>query len=210
MTTKTAAVLPSAPLHERAMGRLLALVLLGAGLSGCYPAGTADPAGSPNTAAQYTATPYPATPYPAAPYPSYGAPPPAAGAAAEVIPLIPHGRNFTVPVVINGAARIELLIDSGSTDVVLPAQAVLVMLRAGIVSESDFIGHAGYRLADGSVLVSPRLMLREVRVGNRVVRNVTASVGDVEGLPLLGQSFLSRVSSWAIDNNRHALILTGP
>jgi clan AA aspartic protease (TIGR02281 family) len=131
-------------------------------------------------------------------------------AATDVIAMTRHGGIFTVPAEINGAARLDFIIDSGSTDVVLPAEAIVVMLRTGLLSENDFIGHAGYRLADGSVLVSPRFKLREVRIGNHAVYDVTASVGEVEGLPLLGESYLSRVSSWAIDNNRHDLVLTGP
>jgi predicted aspartyl protease len=134
---------------------------------------------------------------------------PAPGGTTEAIPLIRHGRFFTVPAEINGAARLEFVIDSGSTDMVLPAAAIITMLRQGMLGEQDFIGHAGYRLADGSVLVSPRFVLRQVRVGHHTVRNVTASVGEVEGLPLLGQSFLSRFASWAIDNKHHALVLTG-
>jgi hypothetical protein len=198
MTINLAAALPSAALPWGSIARRFALVMLAIGAAGSHSARAAEAGGI-----WYPPGPYLAQ-YPAAPYPSYGA------AQPTVVPLIPHGRNFTVPGVINGAVRLELLIDSGSTDMVLPAQAVLVMLRTGALTENDFIGHAGYRLADGSVLVSPRFNLRQVQVGNRVVYNVTASVGEVEGLPLLGQSFLSRFASWAIDNNRHALILTGP
>ncbi|HZT88823.1 MAG TPA: retropepsin-like aspartic protease [Stellaceae bacterium] len=162
-------------------------------LAGCYPPPPGPGAAAPlGTAAESLAIP--------ASLPPYG--------ATEAIPLTPHGGVYTVQAEINGVAKLDFLIDTGSTDVVLPAQAVVLMLRAGALSESDFIGHAGYRLADGSVLISPRFMLREVRVGNYAVRNVTASVGEVQGLPLLGESFLSRFRSWAIDNNSHNLILT--
>ena len=47
-----------------------------------------------------------------------------------------------------------------------------------------------------------------MRVGGHVVRDVAASVGPaVSSEPLLGQSFLSKLPSWTLDNNRHVLIL---
>jgi hypothetical protein len=49
--------------------------------------------------------------------------------------------------------------------------------------------------------------LHEVKVGDHVVRNVIANVVPIKGDPLLGQSFLSELQAWAIDNDRHVLIL---
>jgi hypothetical protein len=46
-------------------------------------------------------------------------------------------------------------------------------------------------------------------IGNQVVTNVIANVANFAGMPLLGQSFLSRLSSWSIDNDRHVLVLGG-
>jgi hypothetical protein len=57
-------------------------------------------------------------------------------------------------------------------------------------------------------LRSPRFNIREMRVGEHVVRNVVASVGPaVTSDALLGQSFLSKLPSWTLDNKRHVLIL---
>jgi hypothetical protein len=47
-----------------------------------------------------------------------------------------------------------------------------------------------------------------MKVGDQVIENVTASITTVEGSLLLGQSFLGRFSSWSIDNDRLALLLT--
>lgn len=53
-------------------------------------------------------------------------------------------------------------------------------------------------------------MLRELRLGTHTVRNVLASIGPPKGELLLGQSFLSRCGTWAIDNARNLLILQSP
>jgi hypothetical protein len=86
---------------------------------------------------------------------------------------------------------------------------VLTLHRAGTVKISDFIGTDTYVLADGSELPSPRFILHELKVGDHVVRNVTASMAPARSLhPLLGQSFLSKFANWSIDNERNVLVLS--
>jgi clan AA aspartic protease (TIGR02281 family) len=115
---------------------------------------------------------------------------------------------FAVPVVINRVVSIPFVLDSGATEVQLPAEVVFTLLRTGTLSEGGFIGASTYVLADGSTLRSPRFRIREMQVGEHVVRNVAASVGPaVSSDALLGQSFLSKLPSWTLDNKRHVLIL---
>jgi predicted aspartyl protease len=126
----------------------------------------------------------------------------------DEIRLQPYGGVFAVPVVINGAVSIPFVLDSGAAEVQLPAEVVLTLIRTGTLSEGDFIGASSYVLADGSTLRSPRFRIREMRVGEQVVRNVPASIGPaVSSDALLGQSFLSKLPSWTLDNKRHVLIL---
>jgi predicted aspartyl protease len=62
-------------------------------------------------------------------------------------------------------------------------------------------------LADGSKVPSQRFKIKSLKVGNKTLENVIASIISVKAQILLGQSFLSRFSSWSIDNEKHALIL---
>jgi clan AA aspartic protease (TIGR02281 family) len=126
----------------------------------------------------------------------------------DEVHLQPYNGVFAVPVVINGAISIPFVLDSGSADVQLPAEVVFTLMRTGTLSEGDFIGASSYVLANGSTLRSPRFNIREMRVGEHVVRNVAASVGPaISSDALLGQSFLSRIGSWTLDNKRHVLVL---
>jgi gag-polyprotein putative aspartyl protease len=121
-----------------------------------------------------------------------------------------------VPVVLNGFLPLPFIVDSGAADVSLPADVVLTLFRTGTIGDSDFIGDAKYRLADGSVMKSPRFFLQEVKVGNHSFKHILAGVSPLESKPLLGQSFLSKVGAWSINNDRHVLVLqssttaTGP
>jgi gag-polyprotein putative aspartyl protease len=129
-------------------------------------------------------------------------------ASSESIPLIQSHGTLQVPVVINGKFSLNFTIDSGATDVSIPASVFSALTRDGTVSRQDFLDKRLYKLADGSGEISQRFRIRSLRVGKLEVRDVIASIGDSGGLPLLGQSFLSRLKSWSIDNERQALLIT--
>jgi clan AA aspartic protease (TIGR02281 family) len=139
------------------------------------------------------------------PYARRGVPP--ATSPGSEIPLHRSGGTFTAPASINGAITLEFTIDSGATDVSIPADVVMTLMRTGTINRSDFLGRRTYVQADGSTLPSPIFRIRSIRVGNREATNVTASVAPIQGTLLLGQSFLRQFSSWSIDNRRGVLVL---
>jgi len=127
--------------------------------------------------------------------------------AGEEIPLKNDGGVYEVGVRINRAITLDFIVDSGASDVLIPADVAMTLARAGTISGRDFIGNQGYRIGDGSTLKSQRFVLRELNIGGQVVQNVVASIGSVKGEPLLGQSFLARFGSWSVNNDRHVLVL---
>jgi peptidoglycan hydrolase-like protein with peptidoglycan-binding domain len=129
------------------------------------------------------------------------------GPAIEEIPLKNVGGVYVVGVRINGAITLDFIVDSGASDVQIPADVAMTLARAGTISSNDFIGDREYRLGDGSTLKSERFILRELKIGGQALQNIVASIGSMKGEPLLGQSFLARFASWSVDNNRHALVL---
>jgi clan AA aspartic protease (TIGR02281 family) len=129
-------------------------------------------------------------------------------ASGESIPLIHEHGTLQVPVVINGKISLNFTIDSGATDVSIPASVFSTLTRNGTVSPTDLLDKRIYKLADGSGVVSQRFRIRSLQVGRLEVRDVIASVADSGGLLLLGQSFLSRLKSWSIDNERQTLLIT--
>jgi clan AA aspartic protease (TIGR02281 family) len=131
------------------------------------------------------------------------------GAAySESVPFVHAHGTLQVPAVINGEISLNFTIDSGATDVSIPATVFSTLTRNGIVSPQDLLDKRVYKLADGSGEISQRFRIRSLRVGKLEVRDVIASVGDSGGLLLLGQSFLSRLKSWSIDNEHQALLIT--
>ena len=126
---------------------------------------------------------------------------------AETIALKREQGTFVVPVVLNGSLTLNFTIDSGAADVSIPSDVVSTLMRTGTIENGDFIGSQQYQLADGSVQRARRIRIRSLRVGSVELQNVVASEAPQAGMPLLGQSFLARLPSWSIDNQRHVLVI---
>jgi clan AA aspartic protease (TIGR02281 family) len=128
--------------------------------------------------------------------------------ARAAVSFIKEGDGtFKVPVLINGAITLNFTVDSGAADVSIPADVVLTLMRTGTITQEDFLGNQTYRLADGSTVRSKIFRIRLLKVGDQSVQNVQASISDVNGGLLLGQSFLGRFKSWSVDNTRKLLTL---
>jgi clan AA aspartic protease (TIGR02281 family) len=123
------------------------------------------------------------------------------------VSLKASGGTFIVPVEINGMLTLDFLIDSGASDVVVPADVFSTLKRTGTIRESDVVGRRTYLLADGSKTQSDIFTIRSLKVGDMIIENVDASVAPSQGPLLLGQSFLKRFKSWSVDNTTQGLFL---
>jgi clan AA aspartic protease (TIGR02281 family) len=126
-------------------------------------------------------------------------------ANGESVALQQEGGTFVVPVLVNARITLNFTVDSGAADVSVPADVFSTLIRTGTVTKSDFIDVQVYQLADGSERRAQRFRIRSLRVGSLELRDVIASVAPPSGTLLLGQSFLARLKSWSIDNQRHVL-----
>src|SRR5579883_1475602 len=206
MPTKTCGTRGSASLPGRPLKRPVALLMRICGCSGTC-SNLATLMRLPPSTGSMAATPAPRSWHGRA----AAAPMSAASAqTAEVtdVALKNAAGTYVVPVRINGVFSLDFIVDSGASDVLLPADVVLTLVRTKTITADDFIGDSEYALADGSTLKSARFVLRQLQVGALTIDHVTASIGSVNSQPLLGDSFLSRFASWSIDNSRHVLRLT--
>jgi hypothetical protein len=131
-------------------------------------------------------------------------------ASQELVAMEREGGVYVVPVRFNGAITLNAIIDSGAADVSIPSDVISTLVRTKTISEQEFLGVQTYVLADGSKVPSPRFRIRSLKVGNKTIENVTASIASGKADILLGQSFLSRFKYWSIDNERHVLTLRLP
>jgi hypothetical protein len=128
---------------------------------------------------------------------------------AEEIPLREQGQTYLVLAEINEQVKKYFIVDSGASEVSIPAEVVATLYPETLRPE-DFLEGASYRLADGRTVNSGRFRLRSLRVGSMVFRDVPASIAEAGAPLLLGQGILRRVGSWRIDNQRKVLVLGEP
>jgi predicted aspartyl protease len=95
----------------------------------------------------------------------------------ENIALVKTAGVYRLPVEINGVITREFILDTGATDVNIPVDVALTLMRSGTIQETDFLPDGAYTLADGSTANSPRFLLRSLKIGNRRIANVVASIG---------------------------------
>jgi hypothetical protein len=118
-----------------------------------------------------------------------------------------EGGVYIVPVRFNDTITLSAIVDSGASDVSVPADVVSTLIRTKTITDQDFLGQQTYVLADGSKVPSARFRIRSMKVGNKTVEDVIASVASANGAILLGQSFLNRFKTWSVDNEQHTLTL---
>jgi clan AA aspartic protease (TIGR02281 family) len=123
------------------------------------------------------------------------------------IPLRKSQGGFNVDAILNGTTRASFIIDSGATNVTIPRNVIAAMIDAGTITKADYAGQQTYTFANGSEQRLHVVRLKSLTVGGRTIENILCAVGDDPRVFLLGQSFLSKLKSWSIDNARGVLIL---
>jgi predicted aspartyl protease len=109
--------------------------------------------------------------------------------------------------VVNGTTGVAFTLDSGAGIVSIPRSLAAKLAAEGSLSQDDFLTYGTFTVADGRQLREPVYRLRSITVGGRTATNIACSISNDDGDPLLGQSFLKKFSSWAVDNARGVLVL---
>ena len=125
---------------------------------------------------------------------------------ATEVPLTKSGGVYELPATLNEMLTLRFVVDSGAAEVVVPVEAVMILLKAGTVTERDFLPGATYVLADGSRIKSPRFLIRRLQVGDRVIKDVKATIGKKGSSLLLGQSCLEKLPNWRLDTTREVFV----
>lgn len=95
--------------------------------------------------------------------------------------MTPTGGVYTVTVQVNGALNIDFTLDTGASEVVIPADVALTLMRTGTIDRSDILGTGQYVLADGSIVENTKINFRTLKIGSRILHNVRGAVGGSTG-----------------------------
>ena len=125
--------------------------------------------------------------------------------APQMVHMEPYNGAFVIPVVLNNALTENFIVDSGAADVSIPANVASALKELGALTRADFLGNKTYMLADGSKVASEIYRIASLRIGGMEMTNVTVRISAENSHLLLGQSFLSRLRSWSMDNARQVM-----
>lgn len=127
---------------------------------------------------------------------------------SDKVKLSKESGVYNIPVSINDGIVFDFIFDSGASDLTISRDVFEVLLKQKKISTNDIIGYSNYQIADGSIIKKAVLNLKKVQIGNFVVNNVRASVGDYKTPLLLGQSFLEKFEYFTIDYEESTLKLS--
>ena len=128
--------------------------------------------------------------------------------AQERIKMEKSGGIYKIPCEVNGL-RMKFYFDTGASLVSISLKEAMFMLENGYLSKTDIIGTGKSSIADGSIVENTIINLREMKIGNKKLQNVKASVSNSLMAPiLLGQSALKRLGEYRIQGEY--LVLAGP
>jgi aspartyl protease family protein len=127
---------------------------------------------------------------------------------SEAIKLKYQNGVYVIPVKLNNIVTMDFVLDLGASDVSISPDVFLVLYRGGTIQESDFIGSETYQFADGTTAKSNVFNINTLQIGNKELKNVRASISNSLSAPLLlGQSALSKLGSYKIDNYQKLLMI---
>lgn len=118
-----------------------------------------------------------------------------------------YGGTYEVACSVNGLP-LKMIFDTGAADVTISSVEANFMLKNGYLSDSDIKGKRNYITASGDIHEGTVLRLKEVKLGDAVLKNIEASVVHSQEAPLLlGQSVLEKFGTITIDNVNSKLLI---
>lgn len=107
---------------------------------------------------------------------------------------------------INGL-KLKFIFDTGASSICISSAEATVLYRQGTLLKEDILDIQYFQDATGKVSAGTRINLRTVKIGNRVLQNIEATVIDNNEAPLLlGQSALEKFGKISIDNKNNVII----
>lgn len=109
---------------------------------------------------------------------------------------------FQIPVEVDGV-QMYFIFDTGASIISISETEANFLWKQGKLTENDIKGTASFSDANGDISEGTIIVLRTVKIGDRVLKNIDASVVHNLNAPLLfGQSALGKFGKISIDNNK--------
>jgi len=108
---------------------------------------------------------------------------------------------YYVPCEVNGIPM-NFIFDTGASNVSISKTEAEFLIKQGLLTEEDFIEIVNYRIADGSIKEGIQVRLKEIKIKDLILNDITATIVSKSSAPLLlGQSVLSKFGRFEVESN---------
>ena len=109
---------------------------------------------------------------------------------------------YQIPVDIDGVPM-HFIFDTGAGMISISETEAIFLYKQHKLSNDDISGSAQFSDANGNISEGTLIILKEVKIGNRTLENIQASVvGNLKAPLLIGQSALEKFGKVTIDYSR--------
>ena len=127
------------------------------------------------------------------------------GSGPTEVAMVLENGVYKVPVTVNGVPM-RFILDTGASLISMSLAEAELMYRRGAISTADIIGRSRFQDATGTISPGAIVRLKSVRIGDRVLENVSANIVTSNKAPLLlGQSALSKFGKISVDYRRNVV-----
>jgi predicted aspartyl protease len=126
----------------------------------------------------------------------------APGVKKEIIPLKVKNNVMRLNVGL-GDQVLTMLLDTGASSTLISSSLALSLIRD---DQARFVGDTKFTTASGEVVRAKEIVIKEVKIGNQIVRDVKAAAIPGEIDLLLGVDVLNAIGPYLIDSQNSQLI----
>jgi len=97
--------------------------------------------------------------------------------------------------------------DKSETSFFISAATAMRLLKTGVIDKTDFEGDAAKIIGEGTIAEKAVLNIKEIRVGNKTVKNIQATVNSkIKTTILFGENTLTKFGAFSIDEKESLII----
>ena len=112
-----------------------------------------------------------------------------------------EGGVFRIPCEVNGL-RLKFIFDTGASNVAISLSEAYLMLDNGYLNKEDIVGTSHSTIADGSIVENTQIILKELKIGGIILKDVEAVViKELQAPLLLGQSAIQKLGKIQIEDD---------
>jgi len=125
---------------------------------------------------------------------------------SNIVRMEKHNGVYHIPVEINGVPM-YFIFDTGASLISISSKESIKLYREGKLNSEDILGKGSFTYANGEISEGTIIVLREVKIGTKILQNIQASVVDNLDAPLLiGQSALGKFGKISIDYGKNEIL----